>query len=254
MTRSLLRFLFAPSILLLLGLAIAQVAGCADDDDLTGGPTLPPSTDCPPCPAGRTCVLQDGVSLCLAPNCGDAVCAEGAACVDGQCQFVDRVCNPECDSGQICVYGNCITEYSTTNVCDPWQECERRCVRPTGGVDAVCLAACETSRSGTCLGCLDQLQTCESRENCVGSATDCCPERFCACFPENPGCSDTPCDICYRESDDSATFQACINDTPACSSCLQPFSTCRDAGGSTADCIDELCLCLSPSVEPSCAD
>lgn len=245
-----------PALLLLaVGALIASgllLAACGDDDTDFDGPTLPPSTACANCPDGFACVLDDGVSVCLRMNCGTSVCAPGATCVNGACAFVDLECSPACPSGQTCIHGNCITAYTSANVCDPWQECSLVCSSPT--IDAVCLSACDQSRSSTCVSCLQRMQRCEARDNCTASSTDCCASNFCECFPNDPGCSATPCDSCNPLELSAQQLQSCLQENPFCQNCLSPaFFTCRDdAGGDASQCTTEACACLSSSVEPTC--
>ena len=252
-------WLFALATFSLLALAALLLSACDELGDEGGtGAALTPSTRCSPaCTGELVCVIDEsGVPTCLQPTegCRPDVCAQGAVCAEGVCTFQDRDCPGGCASGQTCIYGNCITSYTSTNACAPLDECRARC-----GLDVICIQRCEDAASRSCNECRQQLGRCEARENCEANATTCCADSFCGCFPTNPGCSDTPCDLCVLEADgDGQVLEECIADTPSCSSCLQPFFNCRDdldnPGDAPVACQSELCSCISGDVEPACAD
>lgn len=241
--------------LLVAALATFAIAGGCDDDLFDTGPqnpTLRPSDACEPACTGDTVCVETGevssgepVTGCFAPECPVEdpidVCAPGASCVEGECRF-ESLCDPACDTGEHCVFESCITDYNAANICDPLAECRRAC-----GPDSTCLGACERDQSTTCTDCLDDLQRCEARESCDANAQGCCTEDFCSCFPSASGCGAPPCDVCVDAcGDDTACFNNCVEDEPACSVCLQDFFDCsEDADDPNTECRDEFCACAT---------
>lgn len=197
-----------------LALAFGALIACADDEADCGGP----------CPSGFVCGFDsDGVSACL-PACGDTYCQDGETCEAGEC-VVSNTCSPACGASEHCVGGNCIADYTNDNVCDPLRECRRAC-----GTSASCLAACDADRSSACDACLDDLLSCEERDNCASGPYefDCCHDDFCACFRDHPACGNVPpCEECAEEAgDDIRVFEECASNEPACSNCLEPLDDC----------------------------
>lgn len=227
-------------------LSLVFLASCDEDDDPAGpssSPELTPSTRCnPDCPSSQRCVLSAGAPTCLAPNCGNRVCASSAVCQDGTCVFPERTCSPACGTGEVCVYGNCITAWTPSNVCMPLLQCRSLC-----GTDTSCLSACDRSQSTECGQCRSQITSCESQRGCgTANAVDCCPTEYCACFPGVDSCSDTPCDACIAQNPEGgAGLIACIEDSPICNTCLQPFFDCVDRTGSEDACQEEFCACAT---------
>lgn len=201
------------------------------------------------CPAGQACVLDSGQELCLAASCGGQACAPGTVCQDNQC-VSDASCTG-CTSGQHCVSGVCVDDYTGANVCDPLRQCRRGC-----GTGARCLDACEDDQSNTCTECLDIVAACESAQSCdSGAVNNCCETEFCDCFPSAPGCGNvSDCFECQADCDgDTSCFNQCREADLACNLCLQPFDDCvEDNGGDRSQCVPQLCDCLDSDLEPDC--
>ncbi|MFT6627468.1 MAG: hypothetical protein ACJA1R_000725 [Flavobacteriales bacterium] len=200
------------------------------------------------CPAGQACINDSGVDACRT-LCGGQLCTAGQACEAEQC-VSSSVCSPNCPLGQHCVFGDCVEDYTSQNVCDPLRQCRRNCEIAGSNLSA-CTAACEADTSTACSTCQGIRADCESRESCgagnIGPYTECCESQFCDCFPSHPACGNVlPCAECAEEcGDDTTCFNSCVQGEPACSTCLQPFFDC----GGDASCQAEFCDCVS---DPAC--
>lgn len=224
--------------------------GCeAEEGPIEGDPALTRSNLCdPPCTGtNRGCFFEEDTT-CASPPCVGCfevtcppenpiqACASGAVCQGGVCTF-PNVCSPSCGSGTHCVAGNCIPNYTSSNVCDPLENCRNRCGSNTG-----CIAACEQDRSSTCRTCMTEMASCETSDNCIASATGCCNAEYCACFPSSSGCGGKPCASCWNDCQGSANQTSCFNQcasaSSACATCLQPFNARPDCKVSDppADC------------------
>ena len=227
-------FAFAVPFLLLFALS-----GCDEEGTpLPSEPARIPSTACSPaCTGGLDCFedlegCADASCVgCYPRTCPAAnptqSCVDGAVCDEnlGRCTFV-QTCDPACGSGTHCVGGHCVRDYTPGNMCDPLDQCRRLC----GANDASCLDACERDRSATCEICISTLRQCENRDACFGSATGCCSDDFCACFPGASGCGGRACDDCIEQcttdgTTNTACFNQCANLSAACSTCLAPLTT-----------------------------
>ena len=242
-TSSLAALAFLSALLVLAALTLPSCAedDAGQDDNL---PTLPVVSGCTPrCGSDQLCVREQGESVCRTKNCGESVCAAAAVCEAGACVFPERTCDPACAAGQTCVYGNCITSWTPTNVCDPLLECRRAC-----GTDTRCLAACDRSQSTACSSCRSTITRCEGRQSpaCTANAIDCCVAEYCSCFPGSDECSGRPCDGCWnRYQDDQAGLERCVQQNALCADCLSPYFDCLDGGGTEASCQSLLCNCLT---------
>lgn len=212
--------------------------GCEEEGESTYfDAELTPSNRCKTtCPSGMGCfedpVDPTGDPSCFELNCPDAdptiACADGAVCeVDsngaGRC-VLDFVCTPECTGNTHCAGGHCIPNYTSQNVCDPLIDCRNRC----GGADPACLQACEHDRSSACTTCQRKLTQCRTRESCEPSATGCCSETYCECYPGSAECrGETPCATCWNNCADAGDrvecLATCAGGSPTCATCLQPF-------------------------------
>lgn len=220
-----MRFSHASVALALTAFAAAAfVASCADDEECTLS-----------CPSGFVCGFQaDGSEGCF-ESCGGVACEVGETCQDGVCTGGGTV---TCGSGEHAVAGQCVPNYTASNVCDPLRSCRRSC-----GTSVSCQDACEADQSDTCSTCLDDRIACETANDCSADGYgDCCVDEFCDCFPSHPACGNVPpCEECATEcGDDAGCFSSCAEDEPACAECLQPFFDCREGGGT---CEQELIDC-----------
>lgn len=224
------------SCLLALLSVFVLLFGCeAEEGPVEGDPALTRSNLCdPPCSGVNRGCFFDEDTTCPSPPCVGCyevtcppenpiqACASGAVCQDGVCTF-PNVCTPNCGPNTHCVAGNCIPNYTNSNVCDPLENCRNQCGPNTG-----CIAACEQDRSSTCRSCIASMNSCEARDSCIASATGCCSDEYCACFPNSSGCSGNPCATCWNDcqssSDVFACFNQCAGASPACATCLQPFN------------------------------
>lgn len=245
-------------VLVLVMLGTLLVVACGDDSEIPNGdPALRPSTACsPPC-TGKNMGCFEEPGVCDAPPCVSCIertcppenpiqaCAPGAVCQNGICAF-DDVCTPDCRAGTHCVAGNCIPNYTEANVCDPLENCRNQC-----GGNAGCLASCENDRSSTCRRCINTMTTCENREQCSASATGCCKNEYCSCFPSAPGCgSVAPCAACWTQCQSSPNqlgcFNTCASANAACATCLQPWNARPECKQSAPpqDCEDMFFSCI----------
>src|SRR5699024_832665 len=128
-----------------------------------------------------------------------------------------------CTGNTHCVAGACIPNYTPNNVCSPLAQCRNQCV----GSGTGCLNACEHDQSQTCSSCLDDMQGCEGQNSCTASATGCCNDLYCECFPNSPECSTTPCSACLDQCQGAANvaecFNTCAGGSAKCATCIQPF-------------------------------
>jgi len=211
---------------------------CEDEGETTYFDVeLIPSTQCKEnCPSGMKCFEDPldptGKAACFELNCPEdnpeIACADGAVCeVDssgrGRCTL-DFTCTPSCTGDTHCAGGHCIPNYTPQNVCDPLVNCRNKCARG----DAACLQACEHDRSSACTSCQRKLTQCRTRENCDPSATGCCADTYCECYPGNAECGGgPPCASCWNECEGAADrvecLGTCAGSYPSCASCLQPF-------------------------------
>ncbi len=196
----------------------------------SGDPTLETSSACdPPCTGQNMGCFKDPEPVCIEVTCPPSApvyaCAIGASCVEdangsGQCVF-ESACSPSCSGNQHCTAGNCIPNYTSTNVCDPLEYCRNQC-----GSDGVCLNACEHDRSPTCVAQIKKLRECEQREGCpAASPTGCCADVYRQTFPS----SGTPCKSCWNscrdKADPIACLSSCAETSASCQTCLSDFST-----------------------------
>lgn len=231
--RSLISTLFALLAVLFL------TVGCEEgDEEIIYDAELTPTSGCEPaCSSGTTC-YEDPTDPTGAPGCFERncppdnpmiACAEGAVCQEdgaggGECVF-DLQCSPACRGDTHCAGGNCIPNYSPDNVCDPLVFCRNQC----GGANPACLQACEKDRSTACATCQTKLSQCRKRnDGCEPSATGCCAEEYCDCYPGASECTgSTPCATCWNNCEGSTDriecLGTCAGNSPACATCLQPF-------------------------------
>lgn len=245
-------------VLLFSALSLLMLVGCEEEgDDAAFDAELRRSNDCdPPCTGSLEGCFEDpmdpgGPAGCFSLNCPTEqpviACADGATCTDaGQCVF-DFACTPECTDGMQCSAGHCIPRYTSENVCDPLENCRNQC-----GPNAACVQACERDRSATCANCMNRLSQCRVREECgEPSASGCCSEEYCECFPGSPECSDgPPCERCWNGCQEAADpiecLAICAGEYPSCGACLQPFiNQCADDSSEALSqhCIDLFADC-----------
>lgn len=227
-----------------LALALVLTIGCDIlDEPNRGTPAREPSTACdPPCSSENFGCFIDDVP-CDDPPCVGCYertcppenpiqsCAPGAIC-NGQVCVFESVCDPDCPTNTHCVSGSCIPNYTPENICDPLIVCRNQCRNTYSG----CLAACEEDRSPWCRDCTRTMAQCEARESCTASATGCCSDEYCSCFPGSPSCGGGPaCASCFTQcgGDDLnfECFKVCAEAQTACSVCLDPWNQCNASGG-----------------------
>lgn len=246
----------ASSLLTILG-CLFLLFGCSPEEgQVDGDPARTASDLCSPACTGRNMGCFFDEEPCDSPPCVGCYertcppenpiqsCVSGAICDGSICTF-PRVCNPDCASGKHCVAGLCIPNYTPNNVCDPLENCRNQCGPNTG-----CLDSCERDRGPTCRTCISELQTCEQREGCLASATGCCADTYCKCYPGSSECSGKPCASCWNNcqsaSNVTACFNQCANTSAACAACLQPFNAnpaCKTANP-PAECEDLFFGCI----------
>lgn len=208
--------------------ALLTFSGCVDDLAICE----------PPCGANFECGFDSNDEpRCLELCGGGQLCQDNQACQNGQCVVLEV----SCPAGQHSVSGNCIENYTASNVCDPYFECRRLC-----GTSTACLDACLRDAPSTCTTRLNAIVACETRNNCSAASFDesCCTTEFCAARVSNPNCGNVPeCDACAEAAGDNVpAFNQCVGQQPACNSCLQPFFDC----GAGSACQSLFCDCLSP--------
>lgn len=208
-------------------IALVTFSGC--DEDL--------AVCNPVCGAGFECGFDSSDQpRCLELCGGGLLCQDNQTCQNGEC-VVQAV---TCPAGQHQVSGNCIENYTASNVCDPYFACRRLC-----GTSTACLDACRRDAPSSCTTRLDAIVACETRNNCSAASfnENCCTTEFCAAWVSNPNCGNVPaCDVCAQAAGDSTpVFNQCVGQEPACNSCLQPFFDC----GAGSDCQSLFCDCLS---------
>lgn len=253
----------APSLILpktlftLLSLSLLILVVACGDDPFLGGErsTLPSATNCTQCNPGEECFeLESGESSCLFPDCQNdtTVCAIGFSCnaSSDRCEKIE--CPGGCDAGTHCVFGTCIADYTSENVCSPLFNCREAC-QDTDELQA-CISVCQRDVSATCSTCLNERSTCERRDSCNANATNCCVDEYCDCFPNNPDCLDpgapdceTCAETCRGASNPDRCLSNCAEQVIPCSTCLEPFTACSDGVPSAqveVECRDEFCDCI----------
>lgn len=242
----------------LLSLSLLIFAVACGDDPLFGDEqsTLPSASNCAECDEGAECFeLESGDSACLFPDCVNdtAVCAAGFTCDSrsDQCEKIE--CPGGCESGTHCVYGTCIADYTSENVCSPLFNCREAC-QDSDDLQS-CIAICQRDVSATCSTCLNTQSTCERRNSCTANASSCCVDEYCACFPYNPSCVDPtapPCEVCAETCRDASNpdrcLSSCAEQVIECSTCFEPFTECSEGLPSSqveTECRDEFCDCIS---------
>ena len=122
------------------------------------------------CAEGLACLDGDCIEVCIF----DFECADGEVCADGACV---PSCNTECALGEVCVAGACLP--SETPECVTGADCESGVC-----VNGACTSACEThadcpedelcqASSGTCITDTSPTPSCSEELPCTGEGQTC---------------------------------------------------------------------------------
>lgn len=137
------------------------------DASVVDAAVLPPVCE-PLCAANEDCVLDaiDGVYVCEARSCSETmVCGAPYICIENLCQLPETpLCDPTCDSGQVCIYledenGNRVPDCVDPPSCSANGGCTNglicvndTCVQPNKTGDAYHLCSIDDNGNDNCMG------------------------------------------------------------------------------------------------------